>query len=223
MNDQKLSRRIKIHSIVFCVFFLIGWVAYSNSLRSGFMLDDHAFFDEKMQNIKFLPYQFLPDKDKALNIKGGKTDSYYRPIAHVIPMLSYLVFKDNTFGHHWVNLILFLFAVYCIYFLIYSLSQDFILSFIAALLYLIHPINGVFVNYITANVYAAQVILMSLSLICLLQSFKARRENLFYVLSLSFFTISLLCHETSMAIKPTISQSARIAAIPGAFRMVPKS
>jgi hypothetical protein len=189
----------KLHLAVFFIFLLVGFLSYSNSLHNGFMIDDHAFFDEKMRNIKFLSYQFIPDKDKFLGIRGEKTDSYYRPLAHVIPMMCYLAFRDNPFGYHLVNLILFCLAAYLIYLFVGFLFQNQILAFLTGLLYLVHPINGVFVNYITANVFAAEVILLILSLMCLWLSWESKWKIWLYSLSLLFFAISLLCHETAMA------------------------
>lgn len=169
--------------------FLLGFLAFSNGLNNPFLIDDHAFFeDEKLQNIKYLPLHFLPDKNRALHIEGESADPFYRPLATVIPMLSYLAFKDNTTGFHVTNLILFCLAGWGIYLFLRRLGASYIMALLAAVFYVIHPINGVSVNYITASVFSAQVMLMLASLYFLDSPF----------LSCFLYLLSTFCHETAM-------------------------
>lgn len=181
-------------SIFLCVCLLgaITALTYINSIHNPFMFDDHNFFNAEKRNPKNIPSFFLPDRSRLAAGHGGQ-DYYYRPFAHVVPMLNYLAFGLNPVGHHTVNMVLFWLAALTVFALIRRLFSDPLLAFFAAVLFVVHPINTMLVNYATANVFSCQVIFMSLSFFFLL------RPSSKGILSSVFFILSLLCHETSMA------------------------
>ena len=82
------------------------------------MMDDYGLIlnDTKIHNIKYLYYQFIPDKHQYLKIEDGAGEAYYRPFAHALIMTCYLIFNKNVFGYHFVNCVLFLFCAMAIYF-----------------------------------------------------------------------------------------------------------
>ena len=180
---------------VFFVLLVLGTLTFANGFKNPMMLDDHTFFDEKMRNMKFLWMQFVPDKNIFLGLKDQKTDVYYRPLAHVIPMLAYAAFHNNVVGHHLLNMVLLVTASFMIALLCFCLWGDWRLGLLAGVGYLLHPINGIMVNYITASVFSAQVILMTLSMICIW-----RADYLGRLASFFFFALALMCHETAMAL-----------------------
>ena len=205
---------------------LLGFAAFSNALHGPFLIDDHAFFEEKLQNIKYLPLHFLPDKNRALHIEGESADPFYRPLATIVPMLSWLAFKDNVFGHHALNLVLFVLAAWSFYIFLSYLGFDYSWALLAAGLYLVHPVNGVAVNYITASIFPVQVMLMLLSLYFVVsnkiffslplvgrvregenidqafhhphRSSPLKGEGLRIFLSIFFYILAMMCHETAI-------------------------
>ena len=197
-NSAELTNVFRL-SLAFLILILL---TFSNSLNNGFLMDDHGLIlqDTKIHNIKYLHYQFIPDKGRYLNIEGGAGAAYYRPFAHVVPMIGYLIFKDNVFGYHLINCILFLLCVMTIYFLIQRLCKDRDCALLVALLYAVHPINGLFVNYITASVFSVQMIAMAGSLILFLRALERQRYALSILASLVLYVIGLLCHETTLAL-----------------------
>ena len=191
--------RQKIHLGVFFIYLLIGFMTYSNSLHNPFMLDDHSLFTEKIKNTKFFGYHFIPDKGAFLGVKNMR-NNYYRPLQDVTLMVFYQFFKDNPFDYHLINLVLLWLTVCLIYGLMWIISGKIFLAFLVGIFYLIHPISGVYVNYITASVFTIQVILLLGSLMCLWWSSEQKREaGFYYFLSLFLFGAALLYHETSMA------------------------
>jgi len=182
---------------------LLGLAAFSNGLHGQFMIDDHAFFEEKLRNIKYLPLNFIPDKDRALHIEGESKDPFYRPLSIIVPMLSYLAFKDNVVGYHALNLVLFVLTSWGIYLFLSFLSIGFWWALVAAGLYLIHPINGVAVNYITASVFSVQVTSMLIAIWSLIQSSRSSgkvRRVLWYGPAVFFYFMAMFCHETAMVL-----------------------
>ncbi len=182
---------------------IIGLAVFSNGLHGQFMVDDHAFFEEKLRNIKFLPLHFLPDKDRALHIEAESADPFYRPLATIVPMLSWLAFKENTFGHHALNLLLFVLAGWAIYLFFFSLGVGWLWALLAAAFYIIHPINGVMVNYITASIFSVQVILMLFSLYGMRRWAILPRssKSMAWLFAAMFsYVLAMMCHETAMAL-----------------------
>ncbi len=183
MNKQALIKHILSQShLVFLVLFGLGLLTYINSLNNPFMIDDHAFFSSR----------------------GIDTDnvSYVRPLAHLIPAFFFGLFGKWVIGYHLGNLLLFVVAAFVLYQLIRYFFDEPVMAFSAAALYLIHPINGIIVNYITASVFAVQVILMLGSLYFLVRDREAVGHGDFKgkICSIVFFMLALMCHETAMAL-----------------------
>jgi Tfp pilus assembly protein PilF len=173
------------------VLVILGALTYANALHGPFMFDDHDFFDDTKKNIRNIPVFFLPDGD---NIIQGTTalghNLFYRPLSKVVPMLPYLIFRSNVFALHVFNLILWTAAAWMVFLFLNGWLGSFWLALLTAALFLVHPINGLAVNYITASVFSAQVILMIASLRFLSSK----------LLSVLFFVLSLMCHESAMVL-----------------------
>lgn len=193
--------KIKLNFLsVVLIVGLIAVLTFSNSLHNEFMIDDYAMFLENpiAHNVNFLHFQLIPDQDRYLSINQQQSNAYYRPVVHVLPMICYLLFKENPFGYHVVNLVLFVLCCSSIYFIIQYLFRNKGVALLTSILYCVHPINGMFVNYITASVFAVQVLAMiwCCYLFCLLQ--ESKKFSLWF-LSFSCCLLALLCHETALA------------------------
>lgn len=186
--------------IYLLVLLGLALVVYGNSLHSPFMLDDYAFFAQ-FQNTGVLDH-FIPDPHQQWGIDSANTQcTYYRPMAHIVPHIIYLFMKNNAMGYHVVNVILLALAAWCMA-LMLSVVMPGVLALGAAILFMVHPINGVMVNYITASVFSVQVICMCMSLYYLIsvQSLDPRQKLSGGTLSSGLFLLALLCHETSFMI-----------------------
>ena len=128
----------------------------------------------------------------------GNPLTYYRPLAHIVPAICYSLFGEHFWQYHLFNLILFVLASFLIYLCVYRISKDDMLAFLVSALYIIHPINGIVVNYITASVFALQVIFISASILSVLGSIDRQDNRFLYYASLLLMVLALLCHETSI-------------------------
>ena len=183
------------------LFLLVGIFMYWPSLNHPFMIDDHTLFDATMNDIRNLPYQFLPDKAKALGIGDGPGDVYYRPLALAIPMLCRVAFGPWVIGYHAFNIVLFAAAAWSIHYFFRALLGNGMVAFLTALFFLMHPVNGLLVNHITASVFSAQVIFMLLSLYFFIKSLDHPSSFiLHYFLPIVFFILAMMCHESAMAL-----------------------
>jgi tetratricopeptide (TPR) repeat protein len=94
-------------------------------------------------------------------------------------------------------------CAFALYVFLNLLFNNASLAFLTSLIFAVHPINGVMVNYITASVFGVQVLAMILSLM----TFVLARENkkgaprlALQGLSFFLFLVALFCHETSLAL-----------------------
>lgn len=164
-------------------------------------MDDHSFLSTPtISGMKFLSYQWMPYREQVLGVSEWNGPSYYRPLAHIVPAVCYHLFGNSFWKYHFFNLILLILAAFLVYSCVSLISQNSFLGFLTSVFYLIHPINGIMVNYITASIFSIQVILICSSLILLLKSWEEKENRIFYYLSLFCFVMALFCHETSIMI-----------------------
>ncbi len=183
--------------LVFLVF--LSALTFGNNLHGEFMVDDFGLvtaadnaIPEKFSNV-FL--HFIPNYKVTKKIENLAHSVYYRPLAHILPFMQFLVFGQNAFEYHLCNLVLFALACYCFYLLFVQLTADRRFSLICCVLFCMHPLNGMMVNYITASVYALEMIALSL---CVLFYVRSENNGLFLFFALSMFCIAVLCHETAL-------------------------
>jgi tetratricopeptide (TPR) repeat protein len=187
---------------VYSLFFMLGLLVYFNSLNNKFLMDDYNILQSPYSSsMKFVSSQWNPYGEQALGIMEYEASfSYYRPMTQTLYDVSYAVFKNNFWQYHLFNLFLFVFAASLIYLLLGKLSGNYNLAFLTGLFYLIHPINGIAVNYISASVFALEVIFILGTILLLWESLERKNNRMLYSLSLLSSFLSLFWHESGMMI-----------------------
>jgi tetratricopeptide (TPR) repeat protein len=217
LKRRGMFRRLRTFD-VFLGLTMIALFGYVNSLDNPFLFDDLALIlgDRSLHSWENVLSWFIP--------KTG-TEVYYRPLAHVIPGICYLVFHDNPYWYRVVNTGLLALAALVIFRVvryivgkgygpgektfhqdakteghspIFGIPKEDVIALVTALLFCVHPVNGLLVNYITASVFSVQVILMMMSLYCFFR-YLSGRSWYAYTISLLLWCGSLMCHETAMA------------------------
>jgi tetratricopeptide (TPR) repeat protein len=178
----------------------LGSLVYSNSLNNKFLIDDYGFLSNPvLSGTKFIFSQWNPYREQTLGVMDSQENlRYYRPMAHIVLDLCYATFKNNYWKYHLLNLVLFVFASSLVYLLIEKVTGNHILAILAGLFYLIHPINGIVVNYISACVFTLQVIFMMGTILLLWESLERKNDRALYSLSLLFSFLSLFWHESGI-------------------------
>ncbi len=191
---------------VFLFLWVCGLLLFSNSLNNKFLIDDYFFLSNPvLSHTKFILSQWDPYQEQAMGvIDRHESFNYYRPLQNMVMAFCYPVFKNHYWQYHLLNLFLVVTASSLIYLLIEKLTGNYVLALLTALFYLIHPINGIIVNYISASVFAFQVIFV-LSAILLLWEALKRRDQFLYLLSLLVSFLSLFWHESGIMIAFYIS------------------
>jgi tetratricopeptide (TPR) repeat protein len=148
-----MNRIQKIHTGVLLVLILFAGVIYSNTFRSPFHFDSK----QRVENNPALRIETL--SVKALeNAAFGKDSAKNRPVGNITFALNYYLDGLDPFGYHLVNVAIHVLAAFFLYLLIYrtlrlpvldyDASQALRISFCAALLWLVHPVNTQSVTYL---------------------------------------------------------------------------
>lgn len=184
---------------VFILFWLLGLLIYSNSLNNQFIIDDYLFTQNPvLSRTQFILSQWNPYREQALGVAESSDNfHYYRPMAHMVLDYCYATFKNSFWRYHLLNLFLFVVASWMIYILVLNLTQDVLVAFLAGIFYLIHPINGVIVNYISGIVFALQLIFMLGAILLFLVSLE-KKNRWIYLLSLCCFFLSFFWNESGL-------------------------
>ncbi len=136
----------------FGVILLLGLAVYSNCFNNPFVFDDNSLLgNENIQELWPIYKPFL---------WSGESATAGRPILSFSFALNYALGGDKPFGYHLVNLLIHILNSFFLYLIIQGTfrtprlasSFSFVaspLAFVAALIWLVHPIHTECINYIT--------------------------------------------------------------------------
>ncbi len=191
-------------------YFLIiglGILIYSNTFHSSFQFDDYTFLVNQPQNIDLH------------NIKAIWKDAYPYPtrfITFLTFAINYSFFKFDVFGYHAVNLLIHLINAFLVRWLILLLLQTRRLkdsiyaqnkksfALIAALLFLVHPLQTQAVTYI-AQRFASLSTLFYLASVCFyirgrLNKSSSAAGNSFFIFCTLSAVLSMFSKETAFTL-----------------------
>ena len=185
--------------VAFCSFFI-----YSNSFKGDFLFDDIEAVVKNQDVVgnsslkEIFSHNFWGQKmgdKRALHFS-------YRPITILSFKLNYLLGGLSTWGYHFFNAFLHM----CVSLLFFMFSQVifkkyfFCLSFIAAMIFSLHPIHTEAVSSVVGR---AELLAAFFSLLACLTYFKAVREKKKKIYSWTFFFLSLFLLLLSLISKET--------------------
>ncbi len=192
----------KSHLISFFVFFVLSFIAYSNTFHASWHLDDipNIVNNDKLHVVELTPHT-LAATFKAHPVLERK-DSFYRPLSMLSFGLNWYLGRDNVFGYHLFNILLHILTGCLLYVTILTLFKTeqlkkqnnpnvHFVAFLATLLWLISPIQTQAVTYIVQRMALLGTFFYLLSLYLFLktrlESSKLRKT--FYIVGcfLAFF------------------------------------
>lgn len=179
---------MKKHALFIFLIALAGVLSYANSLRNEFVFDDRALVvnNEYIRDAKYAPEIFSSDiHRKETNSKG----TFYRPVQNLSFMLDYALWKLNPLGFHLTNLVLHVVNAVLVYLLLSALFKNGA-SFIAALLFAVHPVHTQAVSYISGRADLLMAFFFLLSCIAFMRSS--------VIISLILYGFALLSKENAI-------------------------
>jgi hypothetical protein len=165
----------------------IGFLVYANMLFNGFVWDDVSYLISNPDLHRFNLFHLL-----GSNIYNSI--GFYRPVAAIYFGFLYLLFKDNPFFYHFLQLLIHIANVSLLFYFLSKFVNKKI-SFFLSLIFLLHPIQAESVSWISATVIPLSFLF---GMIALLISLKGKLKAKHFILIFIFLFLSILTRETGV-------------------------
>ncbi|MBK6985236.1 MAG: glycosyltransferase family 39 protein [Bacteroidetes bacterium] len=201
----------KEHKIVFFTFLALTFLFYGNTLRNKYALDDDyvTVTNFPVKGKAYVPNHALVSKGFSGIIKIWKSryahDSEgsfdYRPFTTTTFAIEYAIFGQNPFVSHLINILLYFASTWLVFCVLLKLlnthEYGFSVSFLCALIFLIHPIHTEVVNNLKCR---DELLAFSLSLLALWFSLKSYEKPTLksILLILLFLSLALFSKRTAV-------------------------
>jgi len=188
--DKKLLKLIPIALII-----ILGWFVYANSLKGGFIWDDDFLVKDNayIKSWSHILKIFTED------IGAGARSHYifYRPLQMITYMLDYSFWKLNVVGYHSTNILLHILVALSIFRFIDIIFKDRIISFLAGVFFIAHPMHTEVVSYISGRTDSLAFLFL---LVCFILYIKQLRLDSLsrYIFMLLSYILALLSREASL-------------------------
>lgn len=201
-NKKKLNKKIKKKQENHSKKWLWGglfiaaftFLLFSPSLKYQFVnWDDDVNIYENENVVRF-------------DLNGIFTDHVignYNPLTTLTFALEYQMAGENPFLYHVNNLILHVLCTLLVFLLIRKLGLSFLVAFLGALLFGIHPMRVESVVWVTERKDVLFGAFFLLSLI-FYTDYLEKKKSLFFILSMGVFVLSLLSKIQAVALAPTL-------------------
>lgn len=209
---KSTSARESLIPVLVAVFIIVAlnFVAFHGSLRGYFLADDFAHVDY-LKNV-FNGHADLLAKNFYTNWMQTLGTSFYRPFISITLAGDYLFWGANPKGFHISNFVyqtltsVFLFLSLNCMFPALNRRARFLTAFFSAALFAAHPLHPEVVSWIIARVdsVCTTFLFLSFYLYLLSRQREGATGQLFNVLSLAAFIISLMSKEMAITLPPTI-------------------
>jgi len=145
---QKFKTTNKTY-LVLVFFALLIALMYGVTLQNGFVYDDSQVVDNPyMQDLAYFSKIVTGCTWEYAHGQCEGRTNYYRPTQSLSYVLTWQISSSPGF-FHFVNLLQFLAAVFLVFLLAKTLTNDLLFSFMAGFIFLIHPIQSEPVNWIS--------------------------------------------------------------------------
>ena len=182
----------------------LAFIVYAGSLSGQFVWDDHALITDNpyVKDCKYLPRVFSQDLGRG----AGVEFHYWRPLVSLVQMLEYSWWGSNPVGYHLASISFHALAAFCLYWLIMVLFSDALIAFLAAGLFVVHPVHSATAASISGLVNSLAAVFILLSVIFYVKycrGLSAGRhggDQGHYLLMLVSFALALISKENSLVV-----------------------
>jgi hypothetical protein len=186
--------------LIFVVLFIVSFILYGDSLRNGFVFDDHQIIVNN-PSIKNWP------KDLGLftsnywfethSRQNTVPNNYYRPITLLSFAIDYQCWGANPIGFHLTNIFLFGLTLVVLFLLVEISFQSLSLALLAALVYGANPIHGEVVSFVGGRTDLLAG-LFAVGAIHLYWTWRKLKKTIYLVISLVLWLMALGSKESAV-------------------------
>lgn len=176
------------------ILFVIGFFIYAFNLHNPLFWDD----DDWIKNNTFVhSFSYLKEIFTKDILAGfGLNSNYYRPLLLLSFALNYVIHGIKPFGYHLLSNAFHIANGIFIFLILLMVFKKHFPAFIAALLFLIHPLQTEAVTYISGRGDPMSVFFMLLSL-WLFIKYEIKKKKSYFVGSLLSMIAAILSRETA--------------------------
>ncbi|MCK5840452.1 MAG: tetratricopeptide repeat protein, partial [Bacteroidales bacterium] len=198
-----LSRISERKLFVFGILLAFALICYVNVIDGPMLFDDEHFIEK---NLLIQSLDNIPDIYTTSVTEGAYIGSnFYRPNQQVVYAFLYHFFKLSPVAYHLISILLHLLNAFFVFLLLVRFSFSRNASFIAALLFLIHPVQVEAVSYISGLADPLGLFFLLLGLLSyqkgLISRVRATQWTRF-ALSVAFFVAALFTKENQVIFLP---------------------
>lgn len=194
MTNLPEKKAVLIHIILIIV---MGFIVYSSSLNGKFVWDDFGLVKD---NAYIKSWSNIPGIITRDIGAGSKSSSnFYRPLQMISYTIDYSLWKLNVFGYHLTSTLLHVLAALALYWLTNKIFSNRGISFIAAVLFVIHPVHTEAVSYIAGRADSQAALFILLSLVFYIKSLSSPSRKPYFLAAFSCI-LALLSKESSVII-----------------------
>jgi len=189
------------NTVLIILLFVISFLVYFNSLKNEFTFDDITIVKN---NLLIRDLKNIPEIFSTGYWWGGlyKNDGLYRPLVILSYAINYSIHQLNPLGYHLVNVLIHCLNSVLVFLLIRKISNNISLSILSTTFFSIHPIHTECVDGIVgrAELLSALFILFSFIMYLKIREHLFGKKYFFYLMSLLFFALALLCKENAITL-----------------------
>jgi len=197
-----IIKKTNIAAVFVLIFVTIA--VYIPAFRGGYIFDDRVLIknNPSIRSVANIPLFFVSKDARVPKEFSGLQDDIYRPFQTISYTISYFLWGNNPSYFHAENIFIHILNGILLYYLLILIFRKRFLSFLASLLFLIHPVNVEAVTYLAGRSDVLALFFFLLSLITFLKSRQNKKKgNFFFILiSLLFFAASLFSKETAVVL-----------------------
>jgi tetratricopeptide (TPR) repeat protein len=194
---QRVIPTFKNKAVLFSMLLIIaaGFLAYSNSFQIDFIWDDEHLVvnNEYIKDSVHLTKFFTSNIGEGAGVKY----SFYRPLQMLSYMGDYFVWKLQSAGFHFTNVLLHVLAALAVFWLVIFLFNDWLVALLTSLFFVVHPVHTEAVTYISGRADSLSLLFMLLCFIFYLHCLNAKNAKLYIFIPLTYL-IAIFSRENSL-------------------------
>lgn len=194
MNDNAFSP--KIRALILALLFAVPFLAYVNTVRNDFVWDDRYVLSENphVRDLGNIPSFFISSETQA-----SYDMKVYRPLRQAMFAVEYRVFGLAPEGYHLSSIFIHCLSSMLLFLLLRYLGLGIPMSFVASMLYSIHPVHTEVVANITGRTDILFLFFYLIGLICAIRSRTGGRKTLYLAAMSGAYCFSLLSKEMAIS------------------------
>lgn len=191
----KKSTRLRF--ILALIVATAGFLVYANTLGHNYVLDDYSLILENRitkQGISAIPEIFKTTYRHGYVMVD---DEVYRPLSKAMFALEWELSPDNAFLGHLVNVILYALTGFILFITLHLFTKNYLLSFLASLLFIVHPVHTEVVANIKSRDEIACFLMLTVMLVYIYKYIESKKVICILFAGISYF-IAFLSKETAI-------------------------